>query len=113
MIWAVVDVQLINLAIDIKMSLADAVCIASGHLTGTRAIIEVIGDIFVAQHHVSEIAVAVGHFDFQNASAQRREFDARTTGVDEFISSDFTTFGLVGVDADALHINRSPCERRR
>ena len=112
-VGTIIDVQLVDLAVDIEVSLADAVGIASRHLAGAWPIIEVVGHVLVAQHHVGEVALTVGHLDFQDSSTQRREFHTRPTGVDEFIGGDFTTLSLICINSDALHVNPPPCERRR
>ena len=70
MVGAIVDVQLIDFAIDVKVSLANAVGITARHLASAWSIIEVVSHVLVAQHHVGEISPTVGHLDFQDARAQ-------------------------------------------
>ena len=84
-VGSLIAVKLVSLAVNLDVSLADAVRIASRNLSGTGAIKEVVVQILVANHHVGEVAVTVWHFDFKNTGAQRAEFNARTTGINEFI----------------------------
>ena len=108
-----IAIELIGLAVKLKVPLADAVGKTSRHLAGTGAVKEVVVQVLVAQYHVGQVAITVRHLDFKDAGTQRRKFHTSATGIDEFVGRDFATLGVVGVDSDALHINLPLCERHR
>ena len=65
-----VAVELVGLAIQFELSLADAVGKSSRNLAGTGAVKEIVLQFFVTQHHVGQFAVTVGNLDLQDACAQ-------------------------------------------
>ena len=69
-IRAVVDSKLILLSSHGELSLGDAVGIASGHLAGARAIVEVVGSIGISEHHISHLALCIGHDSRNDAGAE-------------------------------------------
>ena len=68
-VGAVVDRQRVFLAVERELALGDAVAVAADQRAEVRAVLDVIGQVVVAEHHVAEVAVAVGHLQEDDEAA--------------------------------------------
>ena len=68
-VGAVIDRQGVFLAVERELALGNPVAVAPDHGAEVRAVLDVIGQIVVAEHDIPELAVAVRHFQEDDQAA--------------------------------------------
>ena len=68
-VGAVIDRQGVFLAVERKLAFGNPVPVTPDHRAEVRAVLDVIGQVVVAEHHVPELAVAVGHLQEDDQTA--------------------------------------------
>ena len=97
-VGAIVDIQLVDFPINFKMTIGDAVGIASWHFSCTWAVVEVVGHILVAEYHVGEISLTIGNLNAHNARTHCRERHTGSRLVDKAVDGDFALRRIDGFD---------------
>ena len=68
-VGAVIDRQGVFLAVERELAFGNPVPVTPDHGAEVGGVLDVIGQVVVAEHHITEVAVAVGHFQEDDQAA--------------------------------------------